>query len=109
MRQGLLALVFALAPSGAAAQSPALEAAYVVLGAQGAVARAVLANATQCPAITIDGAQQTMTVRALPDAMFPVLVCERPIPSAATSASIENSPLPLPKTTLSSIVVFGDT
>ena len=54
-------------PHGAAAQSPKLEAAYVVLGPQGAVARAVLSNTTQCPAITIDGARQAMNVRALPD------------------------------------------
>jgi calcineurin-like phosphoesterase family protein len=109
MRYGLLALAVGLAPCGAAAQSPTLEATYVVLGAQGAVARAVLANAAQCPAITIDGTQQTMTVRALPDATFPVLVCERPIPSGTTSASIADSPLPLPKTTLKSIIVFGNT
>jgi hypothetical protein len=109
MRYGLLALALGLAPCSAAAQSPTLETAYVVLGAQGAVARAILANATQCPAITIDGAQQTMAVRALPDATCPVLVCERSIPSGATSASIENSPLPLPKTALKSIVAFGDT
>jgi hypothetical protein len=113
MRYGLLALALASIPYGAAAQSPSLEVAYVVLGAQGAVARAVLSNTTQCPAITIDGARQTMTVRALPDtgpnAFFPVLVCELPIPPGAASASIENSPLPVPKTTLKSIVAFGDT
>jgi Calcineurin-like phosphoesterase len=113
MRYGLLPLAVSLASHGAAAQSPSLEATYVVLGAQGAVARAILSNTTQCPAITIDGARQTMTVRALPDtgpnAFFPVLVCELPIPPRAASASIENSPIPVPKTTLKSIVAFGDT
>jgi hypothetical protein len=59
--------------------------------------------------ITIDGAQQPMTIRALPDATFPVLVCERPIPAGVTSASVENLPLPLPKATLKSIAAFGDT
>jgi hypothetical protein len=97
-----------LAPSGAAAQ--ALEAAYVVLGPQGPVARAVLPGAaTQCPAITIDGAQRAMSVRAMPDAAFPVLVCESLIPAAASSASIGATALPLPKTALTSIAAFGDT
>ena len=105
----MLALAIVLPLHGGAAQSPTLEAAYVVLGAQGALARAVLANTTQCPAITIDGAQQAMTVRALPDTFFPVLVCELPLPSGAASASIENSPLPLPRPTLKSIAAFGDT
>jgi Calcineurin-like phosphoesterase len=113
MRYRLLALALAFIPLGAAAQSPSLEAAYVVLGPQGAVARAVLASTTQCPAITIDGARQAMTVRALPDtgpdAFFPVLVCELPLPSGVASASIENTLLPVPRTTLKSIVAFGDT
>jgi hypothetical protein len=109
-----LLLTAALTPQVAAAQSPTLEAVYVVLGPQGAVARAVLAGATSCPAITIDAAQQPMNVRAPPDAMFPVLVCEMPIPAAAksasiVSASIENSPLPLPRAELKSIAAFGDT
>ncbi len=113
MRYRLLALALAFVPHGAAAQSPSLEAAYVVLGPQGAMARAVLASTTQCPAITIDGARHAMAVRALPDtgpnAFFPILVCELPIPSGAASASIENTPLPVPRTALKSIVAFGDT
>ena len=104
-----LALAAVSAPRSADAQSPKLEAAYVVLGPQGPVARAVLAQASSCPDITIDGAQQPMSVRALPDATFPVLVCERTIPAGATSASLENSPLPLPRPALKSIAAFGDT
>jgi len=96
-------------PRAADAQSPKLEAAYVVLGPRGPVARAVLAQASGCPTITVDGAQQPMNVRAPPDAAFPVLVCERPIPAGVTSASVENLPLPLPKATLKSIAAFGDT
>ena len=65
-----LVLTFLAIALPAHAQSPRLEAAYVVLGPQGAVARAVLAEGSACPAITIDGAQQPMTVRAQPDAMF---------------------------------------
>ena len=60
-------------PVAGHAQSVKLEAAYVVLGPQGAVARAVIADATRCPAIVIDGSEQAMNVRALPDAAFPVL------------------------------------
>jgi hypothetical protein len=104
-----LVLATLSSPRPAGAQSPKLEAAYVVLGPQGPVARAVLAQASGCPAITIDGAQRPMNVRALPDATFPVLVCELPIPAGAASASVENSPLPLPKATLMSIAAFGDT
>jgi Calcineurin-like phosphoesterase len=105
----MLALTFLLAPVCAQAQSPKLEAAYVVLGPQGAVARAVLAGARNCPVITIDGAQPPMNVRAQGDAAFPVLICELPIPAAAASASLENSPLPLPRRALGSIAAFGDT
>ena len=104
-----LVLAAVWAPRSADAQTPKLEAAYVVLGPQGPVARAVLAQASSCPDITIDGAQQPMSVRALPDATFPVLVCERTIPAGATSASLENSPLPLPRPALKSIAAFGDT
>jgi Calcineurin-like phosphoesterase len=96
-----------------AADAQSLEAVYVVLGANGPIARAVLAGTTQCPAITIDGAAREMNVRALPDsgtnAPFPILACEMPIPSGAGSASIANSPLPLLKPTLTSVVAFGDT
>jgi hypothetical protein len=104
-----LVLATVLAPRAADAQSPMLEAVYVVLGPQGPVARAVLAPANGCPDVTIDGSQRPMNVRALPDATFPVLVCELPIPAGAASASIQNSPLPLPKTALRSIAAFGDT
>lgn len=105
----LLVLACLLPPLPADAQTGKLEAAYVVLGPQGTVARAVLADASRCPVISIDGAQQPMTVRAPPDAMFPVLVCEALIPATATSARLENTPLPLPKRTIGSIAAFGDT
>jgi hypothetical protein len=106
------ALACALTPAAANAQSGKLEAAYVVLGSQGAVARAVVADATRCPAISIDGSEQAMHVRALPDAAFAVLVCELPLPAGTKSArvaGIENAPLPVLKPTLTSIAAFGDT
>ena len=104
-----LALALGAGARLAEAQSPKLEAAYVVLGPQGAVARAVLAQASSCPTITIDGAQQPMSVRALPDADVSGPGLRANIPAGATSASLENSPLPLPKTALKSIAAFGDT
>src|SRR5262245_672721 len=61
------ALACALTPVAGHAQSPKLEAAYVVLGPQGAVARAVIADATRCPPIAVDGGEQAMNVRARPD------------------------------------------
>jgi hypothetical protein len=81
------ALACALTPVAAHAQSVKLEAAYVVLGPQGAVARAVVADATRCPPIAVDGGEQAMNVRALPDAAFPVLVCELPLAAGTKSAS----------------------
>jgi hypothetical protein len=108
-RLALLASMLALAPQAAQAQSAKIESVFVVLGPQGAVARAIVAEATRCPAITIDGRQREMNVRAAPEAMFAVLVCEMPIPASATAASIENAPLPLPRAQLTSIAAFGDT
>jgi hypothetical protein len=107
------------AATPAVAQSPV--ATYVVLGGEGAVARAVVyvgasAVVPQCPAIVVevDGASQTITmlVRARPDADFPILVCELALPAKATRASIDGTDgkaLPLPPKDLKSIAVFGDT
>jgi Calcineurin-like phosphoesterase len=109
-----LACAFVLAcgliPATAGAQR--LEAAYVVLGPQGALARAIVAEATRCPQISIDGSEQAMNVRALPDATFPVLVCELPLTRSIKSARITGSgsvELPVLKPALTSIAVFGDT
>ena len=101
----------------AAAQSTTPAAAYVVLGPQGPVARAVYAGASTCPSITLTGqsgsTSQPMTVRALPQtgkkAAFPVLVCELLIPAGTASAMLGNQALPLPPSTLGSVAVIGDT
>ena len=106
----LLAL---LAPTPAPAKSAKLEAAYVVLGPQGPVARAVYKDAKDCPSVTLDGTAQPMSVRMLPQtgkkAAFPVLVCELPIPSGTQSAALGKQALPLPPATLDSVAVIGDT
>src|SRR5438128_1744948 len=86
-----------LTPAPTAAQSGKLEAAYVVLGGEGTVARAILSDTAECPAITLGTLPSPMRVRAKPDGgdrpAFPVLVCEASIPSGTTSAAIEGSAL----------------
>ncbi|MBV8755251.1 MAG: hypothetical protein JO328_20565 [Hyphomicrobiales bacterium] len=83
-RAGLLICALTLSVAApAAGQAPA--ATYVVLGAQGPVARAVIpagASPPTCPAIVVDGTAQKMNVRATPDANFAVLVCEFVLPAS---------------------------
>ncbi len=103
---GFFALICsATPPTHAAAQ----EASYVVMGPEGAVARAVFQNDVRCPAIEFDGVQQQMDLRAKPSHRFAVTVCEKLIPPQTKSASIFARALPAPKDTLASIVVLGDT
>src|SRR5258707_13095093 len=93
---GAACAIVALLPVPGRAQSGKLEAAFVVLGGAGAIARAILSDAAACPAIAIDTGTQPMRIRARPDSAFPVLVCEAAIPAGATAAAIEGRPLPLP-------------
>lgn len=111
---GTIGLAVGVLATTAIAQPTVPTAAYVVLGGQGAMARAIVPSGAQavvpaCPQITVDGRSQPMTVRARPDAAFPILVCEFLLPGGAGSAAIGGQPLPLPKPTLTSIAVFGDT
>ena len=115
-RAAATAVMLALAPAAArAAPVPLipLEAAYVVLGPQGPVARTVHKNTKICPSLTLDGTAQPMSIRMVPqtgkNAAFPVLVCELLIPSGTTSAKLGQRDLPLPPTTLQSVAVIGDT
>src|SRR5262245_15301487 len=103
--------ILGLALTPAAARSGELEAAYVVLGGEGAIARAILSGATQCPAITIDNATAAMHLRASPQVggRFPVMVCDALLPPGTASAAIEGRPLPVSKPSLSAIAVLGDT
>jgi len=107
------AVLIAAVPQAASAKSGKLEAAYVVLGQQGPVARAVLKGATACPSIALNTGTQAMSVRAMPEtgkkAHFPVLVCELLIPSGTTTASLNGKALPLPPSTLGTLAVIGDT
>lgn len=115
-RGAAASVLLALAPVAASAQSVpliTLEAAYVVPGPQGPVARTVHRNATACPSLTLNGAAQPMSIRMAPQggkkAAFPVLVCELLIPSGTTSALLGKRRLPLPAAAPGSIAVIGDT
>ncbi|MDR3508324.1 MAG: metallophosphoesterase [Caulobacteraceae bacterium] len=113
----LAALIFvvALALAGssdgpALNQSPPAEAApvaWVQLTGAGQRIRAVAASG-RCPALTIDGARRPMSVRAAPDADFPVTVCQASAPSGARTASIGGRPLPLLTAPPKRILIFGD-
>jgi hypothetical protein len=104
-------------PSPAAAKSGKLEAAYVVMGSQGPVARAVFADADSCPSLALKSSTQTtktaMQVRMQPQsgkgAAFPVLVCELLIPADTTEAKLGKTKLPLPPATLAAAAIIGDT
>src|SRR4051812_25095354 len=102
MRRSTCFAALILLASGMAAQAkaPKLEAAYVVLGPKGPVARAVYKHTSDCPSLTLDGVKQPMGVGMLPQsgekATFPVLVCELPIRAGTTSAVLGKQRLPLP-------------
>jgi hypothetical protein len=105
-----------------------VESAWVELGAGGnAVARALTAAAS-CPAITIDGASQPMSLRIAAGeeplrsttstslgpqfskpSVFPVNTCEAALPAGTTSAVVAGRTLPLPKANPTKMIVIGDT
>src|SRR5262249_2473389 len=86
--------------SAASAQSPAAAPPpYVVLGAQGPVARAIMVpdasnSVPACPPIEVDGTPKAMTIRAEPKTDFNIRICELVLGSAK-SATIAGQALPL--------------
>jgi hypothetical protein len=98
---------------------------YIVLGEHGVPVARVVTTAPACPAISIDGIDMAMQLRAgkatLPlrptrsapadskPADFPVLTCERVLPAQAASVSVDGQPVPLPAAEVRRIVVIGDT
>jgi hypothetical protein len=106
---GVFALICAAIMSTAAAAQNNLLAAYVVMGPDGAVARAIFPGNFECPSIELNTGLQKMYLRAGPSDQFQVTVCQKLIPPKTTSASILGQKLPVPKDSLSSIVVLGDT
>jgi hypothetical protein len=104
------------------------DAAYVVLGDDGAALARVLVADYACPRIEIDGRAQPMTVRAPFSAIAsrpaappkdgatapamrpsPVLTCEAALPPGTARASVAGQALPPPKPAVRRIVVIGDT
>ena len=101
-------------------------AAYVVLGEQGAAVARVLTPAATCPALTVDGQDLPMQLRAAAGTLaqrptssaapadahpsaFPLLTCEAALPAGARSASAAGQALPVPRGAVRTIVVIGDT
>jgi hypothetical protein len=99
------AILLAAAP----AHAQGLTLAWVELGEDGrAVARIVVNDPQDCPAIQIDGASRPMSPRQpMPAGLRPV--CEFAIPSGAKSASVNARPLVLPKSDPARVIAIGDT
>ena len=118
----MLITAFALLLASPAAS--AAPAAYVVMGDGAPIVRAVTTDAN-CPALTVDGTDLPMTVRAAaatvpqrPTASapenskasaFPVTACEAALPRGTRHAAIAGRALPLPRRIVRRIVVIGDT
>src|SRR5262249_20481927 len=86
----------------------------------GAASVRAITDDDHCPALSVDGQATPMQVRAepgplfadaasLPQADFPVRVCEAAIASAKTRILLDGKELPLPPADIRRIVVFGDT
>ena len=104
-----LAIGVGLPPeSRAAAPAPAVEAAWVQYGPNGAVeARAVVA-AAECPSARIDGVERRMRLRAAANADFPA-ICGVTVPRGARAIAIAGHALAPPPVRVRRIVVVGDT
>ncbi len=101
------------------------DTAYVVLGENGTAVARILTTDAECPLIRFDTSEVRMDVRAVPEslplratrslptdskpAVFPLLTCEKEIPTNPRSATIGDFVLPLPRTEIKRIVVIGDT
>jgi hypothetical protein len=75
---------------------------------QGLELRAITQEAA-CPKATLDGRAVEMSMRAAPDAAFPILVCALPVPRDAKEAAIRDRPMPLGAERVDRIAVIGDT
>ncbi|HMJ41999.1 MAG TPA: metallophosphoesterase [Pseudolabrys sp.] len=62
-----------------------------------------------CPPATVDGAPQTMAVRAAPGEHYPVTACTLPLPAGTKSAAIAGVPVAMPSREPTRIAVIGDT
>jgi hypothetical protein len=83
---------------------------WVELGSGGTPSvRAVVIADTPCPTVATDGAPVAILPSAVPDAAFPVRVCEARVPEATARLSVGNLPLPRLPETVNRIVIIGDT
>src|SRR5918998_853420 len=71
--------------------------------------RAAVAPDAACPNVAADGAPVAMRSRAVPDAAFPVRVCEARVAQATARLMIGDMPLPTLPSAVNRIVVIGDT
>jgi hypothetical protein len=109
------------------------ESAWVEIGANNQAIARLLTPYNVCPSITIDGVTSAMSIRVSPGTMalrptstdptlaqaqtsgnskpsvFTETVCETNIPAGAVNATVAGKKLPLPKTTVSRVVIVGDT
>jgi hypothetical protein len=126
IRAAALAAPALLVGCASLSHQPVPEAAFVVLGEEGAPLARAVTTASGCPAIEIDGRALPMAVRApfgpIPPrakghsatfhpeaASRPVLACETPIPAGSTRVAVAGQVLPLPVADVKRIVVIGDT
>ncbi len=123
---GLMALVLASCnfPGANVAPDVPPQAAYVVMGEDGAAWARAITTDSRCPALLVDGTPLPMQLRVAagtpalrptasdpadskPSA-FPVSVCELAMPANAREARIGALKLPVPKAVAQRIVVYGD-
>ena len=122
-RAALVGLLGAGLLGNAPAASEPLRATYVVMGADGQAIARVITDEASCPAITLDGQTQAMSVRAAPaivpqrggaqkdgkEADFPVLTCESYLPKEVRDIQVSGQRLPSPQAAPQRIVIIGDT
>ncbi|MGE0257530.1 MAG: metallophosphoesterase [Alphaproteobacteria bacterium] len=101
----LLLLATAAGPAAAQSTPPWVE----VAPSEALSVRVVVPPTTDCPTVSADGGAYAMLPRALPDAAFPVRVCEARVPESVARLSIGDVPLPALPATVNRIVVIGDT
>ena len=101
--------VLLLISSGITIATPS-EQAWIQYGPRGAEIRAAT-QAIACPTARVDGKDLALTLRAAPDAAFPIRLCQADLPTqpAPKSISIFGQALPLPKDDPRTIVIVGDT
>jgi hypothetical protein len=101
-------------------RGPEPEAAFVVLGEAGQPVVRAITSAASCPAFSVDGVAQSMTVRSPSQPIPPrpgkaqpvsgaVLVCDATLKAGAAEVRVAGRALPLPKAEARRIVVIGDT